>query len=243
MPPQSLDMTADELHAYLCRSTLPTLLVEGKGDRGVLRKFGQLLASKSIDVLPVNGKLVLDAIHARRSALTGAPVAFMRDRDEFVVIGVPSGFGDYEFTSGYSLENDVLDKGTINKLSPETYGALCGLVTAFSAWFRSRLQNYVLVDRSLTLSTDVTGVLNGGVLTAAAASEVADTELVAPFSELDIDTDAWRWVRGKSLLRVIHSHFEGVPPRYSMDQLCDLCIRMGPSAALTDLANRILSRF
>lgn len=243
MPSQLLDMTADELHSYLCRSTLPTLLVEGKGDRGVLREFGQLLASKSIDVLPVNGKLVLDAIYARREALTGAQVVFMRDRDEFCVIDTPEGFGDYELTSGYSLENDVLDKDVIERLAGDTAGSLAALIAAFATWFRVRLQNYVLVDPSLALSIDVSRVLSDGTFTEMAAREVADTELAEPFSELDVGAPAWRWIRGKSLLRVIHSHFEGVPPKYSMDQLMDLSIRMGPSPALTDLAQRVLNRF
>ncbi|MBP6748762.1 MAG: hypothetical protein KA144_03905 [Xanthomonadaceae bacterium] len=236
-------MTADELHSYLCRSTLPTLLVEGKGDRGILRKFGDLLVTKNIDVLPVGGKLVLDAVYERRAALTGAQVVFMRDRDEFCVLEEPDDFNDYVLTSGYSIENDVLDRGIIDRLAGETSGALASLVTEFATWFRARLQNYVMKDPSLPLATDVTAILRDGGFTEDAGREVAETDLVTPFDTLDVTADAWRWVRGKSLLRAVYSHFEGISPRYSMDQICDLCIRMGPSPSLANLAQRVLGRF
>lgn len=243
MPAQSLDMTADEIHSYLCRSTLPTLLVEGKGDRGIFRKFGDFLISKNVDVLPVGGKLVLQEVYDRRAELTGAKVVFMRDRDEFCVLAEPDSFDDYVLTSGYSIENDVLDKSVIDRLAGDSSGGVNGLVTVFSTWFRVRLQNYLLNDPSLALSTDVSSIVRNGVLNDEAADEVSETELVEPFSTLDTTLDAWRWVRGKSLLRVIHFHFEGASPKYSMDQLCDLCIKMGPSPALDDLAKRVLSRF
>lgn len=243
MPAQSLDMTADELHSYLCKSTLPTLLVEGKSDRGVLRKFGDFLISKNVDVLPVGGKLVLEEVYKRRAELTGATVVFMRDRDEFCVLAEPEGFKDYVLTTGYSIENDILDKSIIDRLAGETSGALANLISEFAVWFRVRLQNYVLEDSCLSLSTDVSAIVKEGCLTESAASELAETELVVPFSALDTSADAWRWVRGKSLLRVVYSHFEGIPPKYSMDQLCDLCIRMGPSPALQDLTCRVLNRF
>ncbi len=243
MSPASLEMTAEELHSYLCRTRLPTLLVEGKGDQSILRSIGERLISKGVDVLPVGGKATLDWVYVRRDALTGATVVFMRDRDEFCVVEPPSDFEDYVLTTGYSIENDVLDRAVISRLAGEGAGALSALVSEFAHWFRSRLQTYILVDKTVSLSTDISEIVENGSLTEHAAREVGGVELVSPFAELDTSEDAWRWLRGKSLLRAIYSHFEGVPPKYSMNQICDLSIKMGPSGSFIDLVNRLLARF
>lgn len=238
-----MEMTAEELFSYLCHSTLPTLLVEGKGDKAILRRFGEALVVRNIDILPVGGKGVLGSVYERRQELTGSRVVFMRDRDEFCVISPPEDFADYVLTSGYSIENDVLDREVINRLAADGAGQLAHLISVFSSWFQVRFQNYILVDQGLSLAVDVTQVVRDGGLIGDSLDEVAATQLVEPFSTLDCDVDSWRWLRGKSLLRVIHHHFQASSPSYSMEQLSDLCIKMGPSTAFSELTQRVLTRF
>jgi len=243
MPDASLQMDVDELVSYLAHTTIPTLLVEGDGDKALLRRIEQELIQENIDLMPLGGKGSLQNVYVRRHELASSPVAFLRDRDECAVVDMPTDWGDYVLTAGYSIENDVIDRAVIGKLAGAEFPVLLKLVTLMAEWFRAVLQDYVQNGRKAEIARDVSAVLDGDALSKRSLEEVSQVALAEPFTNLDLDHDSWRWLRGKSLLRVIHHFFSSRDPSYGKDQLIDLSIRLGPSESFCLLVERIKAKF
>lgn len=235
----SLGLSEDELIAYLSQSRLPTLLVEGSGDEGLIRRIEKAISNGAIDILPVGGKGPLHAVYERRGELGNARVAFLRDQDEFVVLGIPPGHEDYIFTSGYSIENDLLNKPVLQMLAGEDAFRLSTFVSLVSDWFRHALSNN-FADPTKSVSKDVSQVLCATGYTPEATAEMAGV-LHADCAALDA-AECWSWLRGKTLLRTIHHFFLESAQPYSKAQLIDVSLNMGRSPAFTRLADQIQLR-
>jgi len=235
-------MTAEELLGYLQHSKIPTLLLEGTGDRAVLRRFEQELSASEVDIFPVGGKCVLHAVYLRRDELGDAKIAFLRDRDEFALVDLPPEFSGYLVTSGYSIENDLIDRTVIERLAAGDAASLSALVALMADWFRYVLQDYVSNGKRAEICRDITAVLDGSNYTDRSKEEMARESLAEPFASLDLQQDSWRWLRGKTLLRTVQHYFVGKSPSYSKDQLVDLSLKLGPSAAFSSLKSAIRER-
>ena len=74
-----LNSTVDELVSTLCRSRLPTIVVEGKEDMQIFRWMEDLLEVHEADVLGVGGRPNLLAVYDRRSEFAHLRVAFIAD--------------------------------------------------------------------------------------------------------------------------------------------------------------------
>jgi hypothetical protein len=233
-----LEMTSDEVVAYLNRSFLPTVLVEGVGDLGVLRKLEHELLSTGVDFMPLGGKSRLHQVYLRRHEVGSKSIVFLRDRDEYVAEQVPEELMGYVLTSGYSIENDILSKDAMSLIGGDhwpRFGVLIGLV---AEWFRCALQIYIDSEKTTELARDISWIINDEMHSADAVAEIVSVDLKQPFSELDID-EAWVWLRGKTLLRSIHYFFQGAETSYSKVQLLDLSMKLGPSPAFSDLVARL----
>lgn len=106
-----IEFSLDELISMLERSSLPTIIVEGKDDIIIYRKIESLLQNV-VDVLPVGGRPnvlgIFDSIKTNPS-LQDKKLIFIADKDTWVNTGIPS---EYQsniliFTHGYSIENDI----------------------------------------------------------------------------------------------------------------------------------------
>lgn len=113
----------DELVAALRNSTLPTLLVEGRSDMEIFNAIEELCFDGGIDILPVNGRRVLINLYERRLEYSGTPVAFLADSDMYIFSGHPDKLSDVVFTSGYSIENDLLQGGKALRMINSKHGA------------------------------------------------------------------------------------------------------------------------
>ena len=102
-----LNSTVDELVSTLCRSRLPTIVVEGKEDMQIFRWMEDLLEVHEADVLGVGGRPNLLAVYDRRSEFAHLRVAFIADRDKELFTQLPEGYEDIIWTQGYSIENDL----------------------------------------------------------------------------------------------------------------------------------------
>ena len=102
-----LDLTADELVATLCRSRLPTVVVEGKDDIRIYRWVEARFGDEKANVLSAGGRNNLLAVYQRRNEYAHLPVAFVADRDMWLFSGIPPGFHNIIWTQGYSIENDL----------------------------------------------------------------------------------------------------------------------------------------
>lgn len=232
-----LGMSADELIAYLRQTQLPTLLVEGSGDEGLFRRMERAISNGTIDVLPVGGKGRLHAIYERRLELAHARIAFLRDKDEFIAIGIPPGHEDYIFTSGYSIENDVLSRAVLEMLAGEDAYRLSTFVALMSDWFRFALSNY-LADPTNSVCKDISQVLCEAGYTSDAAAE-----MLSPLHPVcaSLDTaQCWSWLRGKTLLRTVHHFFSESAQPYSKSQLIDVSLNLGRTPEFSSLAKKVL---
>lgn len=232
-----LGMTVDELVSYLKHSSVATLLVEGKGDEFILRAVEESLDLNDLDILSVGGKGTLDPIYNRRNEFIGKNIVFLRDRDEYIAANIPPSMSDYVFTNGYSIENDILDEGILGQLAGGA--TLNDKVVMFSDWFRYALSEY-LSSGSAKISTDVSSILGPGGYTQEAIADMAGT--LDPRCAALLSSECWAWIRGKSLLRVVHSFFQDNGVRYSKDQIVDLCLRLGSKVGLIRIREEIHSR-
>lgn len=106
-----VEISVDEYIALLRNSSLPTIIVEGKGDMIVYRRFEQHVTSMDVDIFPVGGRENLLSIFRRLNEIPSEKkIAFIADKDIWVNVGIPDEYRSHclFFTSGYSIENDVM---------------------------------------------------------------------------------------------------------------------------------------
>lgn len=108
--------TAKELVAALCRSDLPTVLVEGQEDMRIYRWVEERLGSRTANVLPTGGRENLLCVYEKRHEFADLPVAFVADRDMWLFSGIPSDYDGVIWTEGYSIENDLYASAELEKL-------------------------------------------------------------------------------------------------------------------------------
>jgi hypothetical protein len=111
--------TVDELYELLKRTSLPTVLVEGKDDIIFYRKIEEELSEFGVDMLPAGNKgAVLDLYSRLSEEASHVPIIYVVDNDLWV-----HGFFDAEekpgeviTTKGYSIENDLYSDGQLESL-------------------------------------------------------------------------------------------------------------------------------
>jgi len=126
--------TVDEIIALLQRSSLPTIIVEGKNDMIVYRRFEQ--SGIELDVLAAGGRAnVLNIFRRRNEIAVSKKIVFVADQDIWINFGIPDEFRNPKlvFTHGYSIENDVFIDGNLENLVPHGQ----------SATFREELNKFV----------------------------------------------------------------------------------------------------
>ena len=139
--------TEDELVDTLRRSSLPTVLVEGKGDMPIYRWVEQRLGSRKANVQAVGDRNKLLSIFERRREFPDLPVAFVADRDMLLFSGIPSDYDDVIWTEGYSIENDLYAGADLeNLLDAEEAQEHQQLLDAIVEWFAFEVEEY-LADR------------------------------------------------------------------------------------------------
>lgn len=111
--------TVEEIVAMLGKTSLPTVLVEGKTDIIFYRSVEESLSDLGIDMLPAGSKgAVLEIHEIIRKKPIQTPITFVVDKDlwvypEFPITEPREGL---LMTAGYSIENDAFEDGEIIKL-------------------------------------------------------------------------------------------------------------------------------
>ena len=111
--------TVDELFATLKRSSLPTVLVEGKDDIIFYRYVEDHLRDLNVDMLPAGDKgIVLNLYEKIKAQPISAPVLFVVDKDLWVHSPPEDGrySSDVITTDGYSIENDLYSDGALEDI-------------------------------------------------------------------------------------------------------------------------------
>lgn len=209
------DLTVDEVLSLLQRTSLPTIVVEGRDDMIVYRRMEERLEGLGVSVLPVGGRSKVLQIFERRSEIPrNVQCAYVVDCDTWIYSGIPAPYKDgcLILTSGYSIENDVFVDGDLQRLlTPTERLEFQRDLQRFIHWYALELSR-ALSDDSGEISLHPSNVLDAArypVLTALRPSEPYPDSL-----RTEIEANFQRLLRGKSLMALLVSklsHSRRVP--------------------------------
>lgn len=131
--------TVDELFELLKRTSLPTVLVEGKDDIIFYRAIEQELEEYGIDMLPAGNKYSVMEIRRRlKETSISAAIVYVVDNDLWVHAPPPPDVKDDLLicSSGYSVENDLYSDGELEKfLTPSELHVFKNELAQFLKWY------------------------------------------------------------------------------------------------------------
>jgi len=219
-PYLSNDITVNEALATLQRSSLPTIVIEGRDDLLVYRKFEARFSACGLSVFPAGGRNKLLEIFARRNEVPGQlKLLFIADQDVWVNTGIPPEFVESSllFTSGFSIENDIFMDGQLARLMDlEDRRRFDRDMAEFVEWYTLALRRHLLDDQN-GISNHPNQVLDPHsrpTLLALDEGEAYPTELRDAILE-----DYARLLRGKSLFALLVRNISMV--RHSDKSLLD----------------------
>jgi hypothetical protein len=198
------EYSVDEIVEILKRTSLPSIVVEGRDDIVVYRRIEERMSTIGADVLPALGRDKLLKVFERRSELPStARVVFIADKDTWVHSGVPAEYSDQMlvFTDGYSIENDLYRDGQLE-------GLLLGAerqafereLEDFVSWYAIALSRH-LTDNNENIRLHPNHVLDRRFFSDLVSLRYGESDPQALRDE--IRSDYPRLLRGKSLLSLL----------------------------------------
>jgi NAD+--asparagine ADP-ribosyltransferase len=140
----SLDLTVEEIVETLKRSSLTTVLVEGKDDVIIYRWLEDEIGISNANFLPCGGRDKLLQIYERRNEFSDISVIFVADRDAYVYINPPNEYQDIIWTNGYSVENDLYYGREIESLlSNEEKNSFIKSLNSFIEYYAFEVENLI----------------------------------------------------------------------------------------------------
>jgi hypothetical protein len=129
----NLHLTEDEIIEYLKRSSLTTVLVEGKDDMIIYRWIEEEIGIQNANFMSCGGRDRLLKVFNRRNEFNHIKTVFVADKDAFVYDKTPDNLSDIIWTKGYSIENDLYQGQKIEQL----------LDVNENVKFRKAISNYI----------------------------------------------------------------------------------------------------
>ncbi len=229
--------TVDELVAALCRSRLPTVIVEGKDDMQIYRWIEGRVGSQNANVLPTGGRNNLLSVYQRRNEYAHLPVAFVADQDLWLFSRIPPDYHGIIWTQGYSIENDLYVGANLeNLLDANETKDHQQVLDSIIEWFAFEVEEY-LGGREAQVATHCNRVVPPG------KTEIdhdfrQSRRFRPPNEEIHRQIkDAYQLkLRGKLLFQML-SRFLNAPnrrPKYPILTLHEIAFKMTPSHELMD---------
>ena len=130
------DLTVEDLIAYLKRSDLPAILVEGRDDMTIYRWIEDSSTFLLGAIVPCGGRSQAIEIAQRQGELGQKRVAFLVDSDSDAVWGEQPAIPNTIWTAGYSIENDLFATGVITRLmTQQEHDGFTQVVDSLTIWF------------------------------------------------------------------------------------------------------------
>ncbi|WP_347554850.1 DUF4435 domain-containing protein [Robbsia sp. KACC 23696] len=144
MPADKPRLTVDEIFELLKRTSLPTVLVEGRDDIIFYRAVEHELQKFDVDMLPAGNKeAVLNLKQKIKTASISVPIIFIVDKDLWVHEGDVVQDSSLITTSGYSIENDLFIDGDLESLlTPPENGKFKLEMHKFIHWYALAVARY-----------------------------------------------------------------------------------------------------
>lgn len=230
--------TVSEIVALLQKTALPTILVEGVDDMRRYRWMEDAL-SGDVSVMQTGGRDALFEIYKLRH-LFHIPVVFVADRDMLYFSGIPNEYNGIVFTSGYSIENDILYDSAVERLFlSEEQDVLHIIESELSKWYAFEVDKY-LSNEDYVVNYHVARLIDKKSRIFNPSSILPQQYITPPESLVKrIQNEFKASFRGKNLLDlyeyVLQERKEG--PKYSKEALVEVAIKATP----TDMKNRLVS--
>jgi hypothetical protein len=140
----SLDLTVDEIIETLKRSTLTTVLVEGKDDILIYRWIESEIGVVNANFFPCGGRDRLLQIFERRSEFPDLKAIFVADKDAYVYVNPPENLAEIIWTNGYSIENDLYYGRNIETLlDNQEKNVFSTSLNSFIEYYAFEIENYL----------------------------------------------------------------------------------------------------
>jgi hypothetical protein len=227
--------TVDELVAALKRSSLHTLVVEGREDMTIYRALEGHLSSLRVNVLPCGGRSSLLSLHERRNEFSHLHTAFLADRDMWLFTAVPAEYSDIVWTKGYSIENDVYDGNLLENLMDEQERRLHRSdLEALAKWFAFEVEEFrngrparvdVHINRVVPPKTHSICPQFASVRGLRTASLQQAAEILDNYQRL---------LKGKCLIQLLVRYLShpSRASKYSSSNLLEIAVRLGANRPL-----------
>lgn len=199
----NVNVTLDEYISVLKRSLAPTLIVEGDDDYLAFRDFEVENISYGFTVFPVKGKSNVISIFRRREEIENEALVFLLDKDEWCFLGQSEFDGEDSViqTDGWSIENDLLRDGSIDRLmSQQEKLKMTGEIREFTKVFSAALHCHLNGGAGPPLSMHPSQVLDAdGQLRPEAKLEWVDPFEIDVYERYALE-NPHKNIRGKALL-------------------------------------------
>lgn len=245
---QNPGLTTQEILSTLRHSCITNVLVEGVDD---LQWYGLMLQKAKICAEPIQagGRENLLSVFEQLTPSERVTNICVADQDIWYFIGIPKQYSDVVFTTGYSIENDVLhNSAAINLISEDELQLIEKYRSILSEWFA------FCIDEKKQGRTPVLDVhpehivKKEGEAVSWRPNYQSQIGFVRP-KELDVKKvydEFYLGFRGKSLVKLyalILSSRKGKNPKYSDSQLMDIAVQARDLDGLRlDLMSRIRSK-
>ena len=102
-----IHLTEDEIVELLKRSSITSVIVEGKDDMTIYRWIEEKIGISRANFFPCGGRETLLKVYKRRSEFSHIRTLFLADKDSYLYLSIPPEYAGVIWTNGYSIENDL----------------------------------------------------------------------------------------------------------------------------------------
>lgn len=238
----SLELTVEEIVETLKRSSLTTVLVEGKDDVIIYRWLEDEIGITDASFLPCGGRDKLLQIYERRNEFSDISVIFVADRDAYVYINPPEEYEEIIWTNGYSIENDLYFGREIETLlSKEEKNTFTKSLNSFIEYYAFEVENLIngnefnLRNHPQYVLCDIKHEIKEEFL------ETINFKKAAPDLENKIKENYDVLIRGKTLFalltRILSNKSRAI--KHSKLSLMEHCYRTHKSGKFIELVEKI----
>lgn len=235
-------MTTEEIISMLKHTALPTILVEGRDDMTTYRWIEEDLGIFNANIVSCGGRDCLLKIYDNRREFPNLKTVFLADQDCWLFTKCPENYCDVILTSGYSIENDILNQSSVPALLSEIEKAeFDQIAKELSKWFAFEVENLMVGnDWNVDLHPNQLVPIGTSTLARTVISKIAykkpSNKLIKHiYAEFNLK------FRGKSLLQ-LYARILNNPRRkskYSKENILEIGTKLKKSKYLLELVDKI----
>lgn len=225
------NLSVDEILTVLNHTNLPTILVEGQTDVKIYRYIENNILEPDANVLQCYGKNQLLKIYERRNEIKNdVKIVFLADKDMWVYDSPPNKYDGVIFTTGYSIENDIISgslPALLKLLDESDKNIIDEIFDNILSWYTIEVLNY-LQGKDYTIDKSIKELIDRKTykLRKTFCDNIKNT---SKYNEVFcfINSDRELYLRGKTVLEIYEYILNrpGRNVRYNNKSIIDLLLR------------------